>query len=332
LITLKDIAKMANVSIATVSKVLNNKGRVSEKTKKKVLEIIEQYGYTPDFHARNMSRKNKTLVIGVIVPDITNPFFSYLIRGIQQSLDQNIAVIVMDSFRDFTREKNLINNIRFYGVKGIIIANSRVDDDLVKQVSRYLPVVVFDKNYQYKNVVSIVLDNFYGAYIATKHLIENGYKNIIHLGGTSELYVSIQRAEGYKQAMKENDLKARVYETGYEKKCGYEKTKEIISSGEKFDAIFAMNDLVAIGAMRAIKEIGLKIPEEVGIMGFDNDEDLCEIINPSLSSIDQPVVEMGKAASKLLLDLINGTLKIKKYVFSPRLVVRESSIKGKKHE
>ncbi|HEY8541543.1 MAG TPA: LacI family DNA-binding transcriptional regulator [Pseudothermotoga sp.] len=322
---LRQIADLTKVSVSTVSKVLNGKGRVSEKKRKEILKVAKELGYTPDFHARNMAKKTKITTVGLIVPDIINPFFARLTRGVEKACGEDSLVILMDSFRDLHREEMLIRNARFFGVDGIIIGNSRVNDDLVLEVSSYIPVVVFDKDYDHENVVSLVLDNFYGAYSATKHLIENGCYNVIHLGGTHELYVSLQRLEGYQAAMKEFNLKPLAYPVGYDESKGYEYMKRILSLGQKVDGVFCMNDLVAIGALRAAKEFSLKVPEDIAIVGFDDDEQLCEVISPSLSSVHQPVEEMGEVSAKLLFELIKGNKKIKRYIFSPRLVIRQSS-------
>lgn len=328
--TLKEIARLCNVSVSTVSKVLNGKGRVGESKRRKILKVAKEIGYTPNYHARRMVEKSKILTIGLIVPDISNPFFSTLTRGIEKTCGENVLVILMDSFRNLEREEKLIKNARFRGIDGLIIGNSRVNDDLVLEISRYIPIVVFDKDYELKNTVSIILDNKHGARLATTHLIKNGCRKIVHLSGTSELYVSVQRIEGYTLAMKENNLEPKVYLTGYDEKSGYKKMKELLSKNEKFDGVFCVNDLVAIGAIKALKENNMRIPEDVSIVGFDNDEELCEIITPSLTSIHQPVEEMGEIAARSLINLIeNGDSKIKKYVFSPRLVIRESSIRNR---
>ena len=325
MVTLKDIAERAGVSISTVSKVLNGKGRVSDRKRHEILRIARELGYVPNYHAKLMSSRSKVSIIGLIVPDITNPFFAKLTRGVETVCGEDTLVVLMDSFRDLDREERLIRKTMLMGVSGMIIGNSRVSDELVREVSRYVPVVVFDKDYEYENVVSIVLDNYYGAYLATKHLLENGYSNVVHLGGTHELYVSLQRENGYRSAMEEFGLEPKVYSVGYDEEKGYRAMMEILRRGEKVDGVFCMNDLVAIGAMRAIKEMGLKIPEDIGVVGFDNDVELCEIASPSLTSVHQPVEEMGRVAAELLMGMINGTPKVRRYIFSPRLVVRESS-------
>ena len=325
MVTLKDIARITNVSVSTVSKVLNGKGRVSERKRKEILRVARELGYVPNLHARNISKRVRIITIGLIVPDITNPFFAKLTRGVQKVCGEDVLVIMMDSFRDLIREEKLVNKMLYLGAHGIILGNSRVSDELVERASSHVPLVVFDKDYPQENVVSIVLDNYYGAYLATKHLIENGYRHIVHLGGTEELYVSLKRREGYEAAMREYGLTPRAYLVGYEEDKGYRMMKKLLKMGEKIDGVFCMNDLVAIGAMRAIKEVGLRIPEDIGVVGFDNDEELCEIASPSLSSVHQPVEEMGETAAKLLLDMINGAPKVKKYIFTPRLVIRDSS-------
>jgi len=325
--TLKDIARITGVSISTVSKVLNGKGRVSEKKRKEILETAKRLGYTPNYHARSMVYRSKVLTIGLAVPDIINPFFARLTRGVQEACGEDVLVVLMDTFRNLEREERLIRNARFFGINGIIIGNSRVNDNLILEISQYIPVVVFDKYYSIKNVASIVLDNNYGAYMATKHLIENGCKNIVHLGGTHELFVSLERARGYEKAVKEAGMKPIVLPVGYNEAAGYNAMSQLLDSGMKIDGVFCMNDLVAIGAIKAIKERGLKIPEDVAVVGFDNDEELCEIIDPPLSSVHQPVEEMGKIAAKLLLEFLKGNSSIERYIFTPRLVVRKSSLR-----
>ncbi|ABV32961.1 LacI family DNA-binding transcriptional regulator [Pseudothermotoga lettingae] len=329
---LKDVANLTNVSISTVSKVLNGKGRVSEKKRREILKVARQLGYTPNYHARTMARRSRILTIGLIVPDITNPFFAKLTKGVEKTCGEDALIILMDSFRNLEREEKLIKNARFFGIDGIIIGNSRVNDELVLEVSKYIPVVVFDKDYECENVVSIVLDNYHGAYSATKHLIENGCTHVVHLGGTHELFVSLQRANGYEAAMRESGFQPRIFATGYDENKGYENMKKILKQGETVDGIFCMNDLVAMGAMKAVKEFGLNIPKDIAIVGFDDDENLCEIISPSLSSVHQPVEEMGQISAKLLFELIKKDLKIKRYVFSPHLVIRQSSLKGRESQ
>lgn len=329
MVKIRDIAEKSGYSISTVSKALNGRGRISEKVREEILNLAKEMGYTPNFHARNMASKSKIMTIGLIVPDIKNPFFSALTRGVERYLDSSYLLILMDSFRNLQRENRLIAAARFYGVKGLIIGNSRVDSDLVKEVCRYLPVVIFDKETECENVSSIVLDNFYGAYTATKHLIDGGYKRIVHLGGTSELYVSLERKRGYESAMKEAGLEPIALEVGYTFDDGYNGVLRLLESKIEFDGLFCMNDLVALGAMRALKELGYKIPDDVGIVGFDDDEQLCEIVSPSLTSVRQPVEMMGETAGKLIVELIKKNSSTRKVVFSPMLVIRESSVRRK---
>ncbi len=323
--TMRDIAKISGVSVSTVSRVLSGKGRVSESKRTEILKIIKDLHYIPDYHAKCMV-KGGIISVGLVVPDITNPFFSELTKGIESELGNRALLILMNSFRDNEREKTLSLALRDNGAKGIIFGNSRVDDDFILEISKFIPTVVFDKEYNLPNVGTITLDNFYGAYIATKHLIENGCSHILHFGGFPDLDVSIQRRLGYEKAMTEFNLIPQTVFTGYDEKAGYEKAKEIFQS-EKYDGVFCMNDLVAIGVMKALKEIGLSIPKDVKIVGFD-DVNLCEVLVPSLTSVHQPVEEMGKVAAKMLISMIEKKEVQRRYLFSPSLVVRNSSLKN----
>ncbi|HCI29164.1 MAG TPA: LacI family DNA-binding transcriptional regulator [Fervidobacterium sp.] len=328
MVKLRDIAEETGYSISTVSKALSGKGRMSEETRNTILSVAKQLGYTPDFYAKSMASKTKILVIGLIVPDITNPFFAYLTRGVERACGESCLLVLMDSFRSLHREEQLIRTARFYGVNGVIVGNSRVNDELINEISKYVPVVIFDKECKCENVVSIVMDNYYGAYLATKHLVENGCKNIVHFGGTQELYVSIQRAHGYETAVKESGLESHIARIGYTFDDGYKAAKKLLSVGKTFDGAFCMNDLVALGVMKAIKEEGLKVPEDVAVVGFDDDKQLCEVTVPSLSSVRQPVEMMGETAGKAIIELINGHSNAKKIIFSPSLIVRDSSLRG----
>lgn len=323
--TMRDIAKLSDVSVSTISRVLSGKGRVSDEKRSEILKIIKDLHYIPDYHAKCMS-KGGTISIGLVVPDITNPFFSGLTKGIESELGDRALLILMNSFRNEEMEKKLSIALRDNGAKGIIIGNSRVDDDFVSEISKFFPTVVFDKEYDLPNVGTIKLDNCYGSYVATRHLIKMGCSKIVHFGGFKDLDVSIQRNTGYERAMIESNLVPQTVMTGYDENSGYEKAKRIFSSG-KYDGVFCMNDLVAIGVMKAIKQLGFSIPGDVKIVGFD-DVSLCEVLEPTLTSVHQPVEEMGKAAVKILLAMIEKEDAQRKYLFSPSLVVRSSSLKN----
>lgn len=323
MVTINDIAKIANVSASTVSRVLNGKGRISEAKKKEILKIANELNYVPNYHAKCMI-KESVFTIGFIAPDITNPFFAEVTKGIESALLNKALLILADSFRDFRREKEMAEMFKENGVKGIIFGNSRIEDDFVEYISKFLPVVIFDKEYKSNKIASVLLDNRYGAFVATKHLLDNGCQRVIHFGGTGELLVSVQRAEGYKEAMKQAKLDSKILEVGYDEKNGYEKMKEMLEKSERMDGVFCVNDLVALGAIRALKEKGIRIPQDVAIVGFD-DTHLCNYVSPPLTSIRQSAEEMGKVAAKILMELINGSSTIRKYVFSPTLVVRQSS-------
>ena len=173
----------------------------------------------------------------------------------------------------------------------------------------------------------MLLDNRYGAFMATKHLLDNGCQRVVHFGGTGELLVSVQRAEGYKEAMKQVGPDSKILEVGYDEKNGYEKMKEMLEKHERMDGAFCVNDLVALGVIRALKEKGVRIPQDVAIVGFD-DTNLCNYVSPPLTSIRQSAEEMGKVAARILMELIKGSSTIRRYVFSPTLVVRQSSCRS----
>ncbi len=320
--TMRDIAKLSKVSVSTVSRVLSGKGRVSAEKRNEIIKLANQFHYIPNYHAKCMT-KTGVITVGLVVPDISNPFFSKITMGIEAELRDNALLILMNSFRDIEREKRLSLLLRDNGAKGIIIGNSHVEDDFVFEISKYIPVVVFDKEYNLPNISTIKLDNVYGAYLATNHLIEIGCSSIVHFGGFDDLDVSIQRREGYKKALRRG-MQPYVIPTGYDERSGYEKAKKILTS-KKFDGVFCMNDLVAIGVLKAAKEMGIRVPEDLKIIGFD-DTELCEVVTPPLSSIHQPIEEMGRAAARALLKMIEGEESTRSYLFSPSLIVRSSTL------
>ncbi|CAN5738369.1 LacI family DNA-binding transcriptional regulator [soil metagenome] len=331
--TIRDIAIELGISISTVSRALRNQGDVNKETRKTVLALAEKLDYHPNRASLSLLKKH-TNTIGVLVPNL-DFFFSTAIRGIDEAaLEAGYTVMVCQSNEAYGKE--LINLKRLFesGVDGFIISvssDTKQIDHFKKIQDKGIPMIFFDRDINGLQSPKILLNNFEGGYIATKHLIEKGYSRIAFLGGPEKMSISNQRFEGYKAALKEADLKLnpKLIEHGnFSRDYAYVTTEEMLKSKIKPDAIFAMSDRLAIGAMMAIKKAGLTMPDDIGLIGFNN-EPITELLSPSISTVDQPAFDMGKASARLFIEMINHSEVVpENVILKPKLVVRESTKRG----
>lgn len=328
-VTIGDIAKMANVSKTTVSRIINNKTEgFSAATKEKIIKLIEESNYKPSMIARGLVTK-KTKTIGLIIPDITNPFFPSLVRGAEDCANKmGYHIFLSNSDTSIKKESEYLRAFIDKSVDGVILAsNTSSDYKLLKQNN--IPCVLLDRHVNSEDYdAGVFLNNIKGAYLAAKLLLEHGHERIVFITGSLSITTSADRLKGYKKAFEEkgkplhDDL---IVEGDYQIRSGYELTAKLIKQQKKFTAIFAANDLMAIGAIKALKAGNFKIPEDVEVIGFDNIE-VSQIIEPSLSTVTQPVYEMGARGAKMLINIIEGK-KIRKrnIILEPGLVLREST-------
>lgn len=339
-VTIKDIARELGISPSTVSRALKDHPDISPETKKAVNELAEKLNYTPNIVALSL-RQSKTNTIGVIIPELVHFFFSTVISGIEDvAYSAGYNVIITQSNESLQREKTDIKALFNSRVDGMLISFSRetnnfdhVDSILAKGV----PMVFFDRVYDTPNSSKIIVDDLSGAKDATAHLIDQGCKRIAHLEGAPNLEITKQRLEGYRQAHKERNVPvdeklimpcpmATIEE-------GKTATEKLLAQSPRPDAIFATNDPAAMGAMQAIKEAGLKIPQDVAVVGFSN-WFFTALLDPPLTSVDQPGFEMGQEATKLLIRHIeirtkdrDADVQPETKVLKTRLIVRQSSLK-----
>lgn len=328
--TIKDIANELGISISTVSRALRGQPDVNANTRKAVLELSERLDYQPNRAALSLLKK-KTLTIGVLVPNL-DYFFSSAIKGIDEAaLEAGYTVMVCQSNESYGKE--LINTQRLFEsrVDGFIISVSsetKVTDHFKRIQDKGIPVIFFDRDVTDIKAPKVLLDNFEGGYIATKHLIDKGYTRIAFLGGPAKMSISNLRLNGYKAALKEAGIKfySKFVEHGdFNQDYAYINTTELLRNRSKPDAMFAMSDRLAIGAMLAIKKYGMKIPDDIGLIGFNN-EPITNLLTPTISTIDQPAFEMGKKATRLFIQILNKNgHTIEDSIFSPRLVARQST-------
>ncbi|KXZ39715.1 transcriptional regulator, LacI family [Alkalithermobacter thermoalcaliphilus JW-YL-7 = DSM 7308] len=333
-LTIKDIARLAGVSTTTVSKIINNKhDSISKDTTEKVIKIMKDNNYVPSTIARSLVTK-KTKTIGLIIPDIVNPFFPELARGAEDKANkEGYNLIICNTDEDIQKEDRYVAMLVEKMVDGIIFTASsqRVDDfKLLKNAN--IPIVLVDRDVKGSHISSkITVDNFMGAYEGTKHLIEQGYKKIIFITGSLKNKTSLDRLNGYKKALDEHNIKfsyENVIEGSYKSEWGYNAVNFILKQNKNFDALFCGNDLIAIGAIKALKENDIKIPQDVGVLGFD-DIYISRIIDPQLTTIKQPIYEMGYKSVQTLIDILEKkSKKVKDIVLVPKLVIRSSTVKG----
>jgi LacI family transcriptional regulator len=337
-VTIKDIARELGISPSTVSRALKDHPDISTETKRAVNELADKLKYTPNSIALSL-RQSKSNTIGVIIPEIVHFFFSTVISGIEDiAYAAGYSVIVSQSNESYEREiidsKALFNN----RVDGMLVSLSRetTQFDHFKSIhERGVPLVFFDRVTDAINCSKVVVDDFDGSYQATEHLIQQGYKRIAHLSGPPSLSVGQHRLEGYKAALNRNnmDFDESLVIRGHvseDEILAKELTLKLLNSPNPPDAVFAINDIAALGAMLAVKEKGLKIPGDIAIVGFSNWR-FTSLTEPPMTTVNQPGFEMGQEAARLLIIEIEAK---KDEIIEPitktlktNLIIRGSSVK-----
>jgi LacI family transcriptional regulator len=321
--TLKDIAAKAKVSIKTVSRVINNEPMVSDNTRSRVEEVIGEMGYQPNLIARSL-KKRKSNTIGLIMPDIGNPAFTEMVKGCMDTLNEKGYFIFVGSYEDDPeKEEEFIKDFNSMLIDGLIVIPSITEErDLTIFEKINCPVVFMDREIDALDRDAVISGNRNGAYRATKYLIEKGHKKTVILGGLKTVKPAKKRFEGWKKALNEKGLFSEdlVFWGSFSIESGYRMMKEALERLNMVEAVFAGNDIVALGAMNAIKEKKLNIPEDISIIGYD-DMFFSQYLNPSLSSVSVRLFDVGKTAAELLLN------RIKKPVnFKPRRIVMECDL------
>lgn len=334
-VTIHDIAKELNIDSSTVSRALSNNPRVTQKTKDRILEKANEMGYQRNLLASSL-RNNKTHTIGVIVPRISRHFFSSAIAGIEEmAYEAGYNVIICQSLEQVSREQKIATTLSANRVDGVLISISmETRDSDYLQIFRKngTPLVFFDRHCDIPGNSNVVIDDFQGGFEATEHLILQGCKKIAHFSGPQDLEIYKNRFKGYKSALEKHNIKLDtnlVISSKLMEADGIESAKKLLSQQITIDGIFSSNDTAAISAMQYLKGEGIKIPEDIAIVGFSN-EPISAVIEPSLTTIDQPGFEMGKLAANLLLAQINdkpGTIVAETIILKPVLIKRNSSKK-----
>ncbi|MDH7912172.1 LacI family DNA-binding transcriptional regulator [Winogradskyella sp. SYSU M77433] len=335
IITLKEIAKKLNLSISTVSRALNNHPDISEETKKKVNDLATSLNYIPNIFAKGF-RSHKSNIIGVIVPNITHYFTTTLIRGIiEEASLQGYRVIVSESNNDVNKQTEMLNTMLQFGVDGVLMSISKMtrDVDDILKVLNTIPLILFDKASNKIPCTQVVINEEEAAYNVVEHLINTGKKRIAIIKESEYSYNSEKRYEGYLRALKENSIeiddKIILSVDDISMRQGKRMTNVLLTLKEKPDAIFAITDTAAIGVIKTLKKINIKIPEDIAVVGFSNSLNSL-IIEPKLTTVDQPGQKIGSTAVKYLIEEINNPNEIqvnKTIEIKTNLIIRDSSFK-----
>lgn len=339
-ITIKDIAKALGFSTSTVSRALRDSYEISPETKRKVLEYAKENNYSPNPIALSLKEK-RSRSIGIIVSEIANSFFSQAINGIESvAHTRGYNVIITQSHESYEKEVSSLQFLASRSVDGFLISVSTETKDFshINHLhERGMHFVCFDRLVEGMNTHKVLVDSFKGAYDATKHLIDNGYKRIGHLSNSEYLSITKERLAGYKQALSDHKI---AYDESLIQECMhggmiYEEVDKSMNAlmklRQKPDAIFASADKLTTNCLRYCKSKKIKIPEDLAVIGFSN-LDLTELLSPSLSVVRQPAFEMGRIAAELLIKMIEAkraTTDFENIVLPPEVFVRQSSVRKK---
>ncbi|MBI5305416.1 MAG: LacI family DNA-binding transcriptional regulator [Chloroflexi bacterium] len=324
--SIKDVASKSGVSVATVSRVLNNNPRVKPHLRERILQTIDQLGYQPSGIARNM-RSQSVRVIGLVISDIQNPFFTALVRAVEDVAYENqYTVLLCNSDENLQKEQLYIDVLSRERVAGVIIVPT--GKNCSPLLNLRMPVVMVDRTVPGIITDSVVLDNVAGAYAATKHLIELGHQRIGLVGAPLGVSVGVERRKGYEKALRAHKLRvdeALIRAGDFKEQGGYEATLALLELAPRPTAIFAVNNLMTMGAFQAIAEKKLRIPQDISVIGFD-DMPWLTLLTPPLTAVRQPTYEIGAQAAQLLFARMQNTaLPTQTRVFKPELIVRGST-------
>lgn len=327
-ITIKDVAQMAGVSVTTVSHVINNTRYVSDGLRARVQDAIRELDYHPNALARGL-RGGESRTIGLIVPDNSNPFFAEVARDIEDvGFAKGYSVILCNSDGDIKKESAYIEILIAKKVDGVIfIASGSSHDHIQRLLRRDIPVVIADRDISSFPVDMVMVSNEQGGYEATKYLLALGHKKIGCITGPSELTPSADRVRGYRRAILEENIPIideYIVSGDFRFQSGSAAMECLLNLADPPTAVFICNDMMAIGALRTLRKAGLKVPEDLSIVGFD-DIELASAVSPALTTIHQPIEEFANLTVKILLNRIHKKPAGKRrMVFETRLVIRDS--------
>lgn len=327
--SIKDVAKEAGVSIATVSRVLNDVDVVNEETKRKVVEAINKLGYRPNIIARSL-KTQRTKTVGIVIPDISNQFYPEIVRGaedVANIYDYNIMLCNTDL--DFEKEMEYLRVLKEKMVDGVLYMSASLEPsilELIKQLQ--FPMVLVETANKAGDIPSVTIDNEKAAFDGVKYLIDKGNKKIAYIGvHEDEANANALRYIGYKNALKENSIEVNTnitYFGGLKAKDGYKGMSKILDNDDNIDSVFCCSDEVAMGAINALRDRNINVPEDVDVIGFGNIYS-ASIFYPKITTVAQPMYDMGSVGMRMLIKMINKQpTDSKSYVLDYKLIERDS--------
>lgn len=327
--SIKDVAREAGVSIATVSRVLNDVDVVNEETKKKVIDAINKLGYRPNIVARSL-KTQRTKTIGIVIPDISNQFYPEIVRGAEDGAniyDYNIMLCNTDL--DSNKEKEYLKVLKEKMVDGVLYMSASLDEEVIALIKELqLPVVLVETRDEKADFPSVTIDNKKASKEAVEYLLNKGNKNVAYIGARAGVFnASAERYVGYRTALEEQGMAVDedlVHLAGLKTKDGNEGMQKVLATGKKFDAVFCASDEIAMGAVNVLRENGVRVPEDVDVMGFGNIY-TSSVFYPKLTTVSQPLYDMGSFGMRMLIKLINKQpLENDHYELSYRIIERDS--------
>lgn len=324
--TIVDVARVARVSVATVSRALSG-GYCSPQTRERVLQAVEEVGYFPNRLARALVRRLSP-TIGLVLPDIANPFFPALTRGVEDRASEfGFTVLLVNTDGDPARERRAVRSLLEHRVGGVILVTAQRGQRVVSDIlAQGVPLVVMDRRAGAENVSTVTVDNVEGARLAVDHLLDLGHRRIAFIGGVPGAATAAGRLQGYRLALRSRGIlldPSLVAVGHFQYDGGYKAMRALLA--HRPTAVFAANDLMALGAIKAAREAGMEVPQDVSVVGFD-DIPMAEMAHPPLTTVRQPAYEMGREAARLLVEFVRGTGGSPRDVVLPaELVIRRST-------
>jgi LacI family transcriptional regulator len=328
-VTMQDIARSLDVSVVTVSKVLRNKGKISVATRQKVLQRAKKLNYQANWIARSLVTR-RTFTIGLLLPDFTHPFFAEIAKAVAETVRPHGYHVIISYFEENPElEKSEAESLLARQVDGLILASAQSGAGAFENLrKRNTPFILIDRPIAGVQASFVGVDNHAIGQLATTHLIERGCRRIAHLRGP-DIGIAKGRMEGYRRALAKHRitlLADYIVDAGYQDESGHEAMRKLLRASPRPDGVFCYNDPVAIGAMRAIAEAGLRVPDDIAVAGAGNVH-YSDFLAVPLTTVDQGTFEIGKRAANLLLERISSKRKLrpKKILIEPKLVVRQST-------
>lgn len=327
---IEEVAREAGVSVATVSRVLNKSNVVAVKTRIKVESVIKKLNYEPNMLGRNLRRSESRMILA-LMPSISNPFYTKIVHGIEDIARKfGYSVLLCQTDSDLDREKIYINLLKQKLADGLISMDPTLDVGILKEVGNKYPIVQCCEYSKELDIPYVTIDNFNAGYKAVKHLLSIGKKRIAIINSDKRFLYARLRQQGYEKAIKEAGIEYKdeyVINGELDFESGQRGMKQLLSLEEKPDAVFLVSDVLAIGALKSIKEANLSVPEDIAIVGFDNIQ-FATMMNPSITTIAQPMYRIGCESCKMLIDKIkNKDTQIDNIIMDFELIIRESTMK-----